>query len=41
MARRDDAKMVKTWGNQPKRVERLMGTSCRRRARRKRFGWLR
>ena len=41
MARRDGSKMVETWWNRPRRIEGHMGTSCRRRARRKMSGWLR
>ena len=41
MAKRDGSKMVETSGNQPRRVERLMGTRWMRRSKRKRSGWLR
>ena len=41
MARRYGSKMVETWGNRPRRVERLMGTSKMRRSRKKRFSQLR
>ena len=41
MAKRDGSKMVETWWNRPKRVERRMGISSRRRVRRERSGWLR
>ena len=41
MARRNGSKMVETWWNRPRRIEGLMGTNYRRRARRRRSGWLR
>ena len=41
MTRRDGSKVVEAWGNRPRRIEGFRDTSCRRRAKRRRFGWLR
>ena len=41
MTRRDGSKMVEAWGNQPRRIEGFRDANYRRRARRRRSGWLR
>ena len=41
MTRRDGSEVVEAWGNRPRRIEGFRDTSCRRRAIRRRSGWLR
>ena len=41
MTRRDEFEMVKAGRNRSRRIKGFRDTSCRGRARRRRFGWLR
>ena len=41
MTRRDGSEMIKAWGNRSRGINGFRDTSCRRRVRRRRFGWRR